>query len=198
MSYLLDNGAYSIKLGARDGTPEIFQNCLGRSKKEIIFGPGSLVGITEVLRPYEKGILVDSDLQSKIWKVAFQGKSISSIVYTCPIYTPASCRKVLDELIYEEFCIPEALRVPVGVHNNCLLVDMGFSTSLVTPIYNGFPINYAVKKTSVGGKLLTNFMKEQISYRYFDMTEETWLVNIIREKMCYVSNNFLCELRALQ
>jgi actin-related protein 6 len=142
-------------------------------------------------------VLIDPDLQSKIWKSIFPS-TITSLVYTCPLYTPPSSRRLLDELIYEDFNISEALRVPTGINKNCLLIDLGFSASVVTPIYQGLPISYALKRVNVGGKLLTNYLKEQISYRSFDMTEETWLVNHIREQMCSVSQNFLSELRSLQ
>lgn len=58
--------------------------------------------------------------------------------------------------------------------------------------------NYAVVRCNVGGKLITNYMKEQISYRFFNMTEETWLVSHIREQACHVSLDFLKELRDIQ
>jgi hypothetical protein len=31
-------------------------------------------------------------------------------------------------------------------------------------------------------------------YRYYNMMEETFLINIIKEKLCYVSQNFLQDL----
>ena len=198
MSYLLDNGAYSLKFGLKGGSPCESQNCMGRHKRDILISPSTLDNLSEILRPFDRGVLIDSDLQSRIWSSLFSDHSISSLVYTCPLYTPPSSRRLLDELVYEDFNIPQALRVPFGGYPTSLLVDLGFSSSLVTPIYQGLPLSYAVRRVIVGGKLLTNFMKEQISYRFFDMTEETWLVNHIREQMCSVSSNFLCELRALQ
>lgn len=197
MKYLIDNGAYSIKFGPESSDPQIRQNCIGSSKREVAIAPTSLVNLTEFLRPYDRGILVDAELQLRIWR-SFLPSNISSLTYTCPLYSPSTSRHLLDELIYEDLCIPEAMRVPIGHCPNCLLVDLGFSGCVVTPFYNGLPINYAVSRVTIGGKLLTNYLKEQISYRYFDMTEETWLVNIIREKMCYVPMNFVNELRGLQ
>jgi actin-related protein 6 len=104
----------------------------------------------------------------------------------------------MDELVFEDLGLAEALRVSSGPRPTCLILDLGFSTSTVIPYNDGKPIVSGIKRVTVGGKLMTNFMKEQISYRYFDMTEETWLVNIIREQMCYVSSSFLCELRKIQ
>ena len=66
MNYLLDNGAYTIKIGEKGTNPQIFQNCLSKNKSDLIIAPCSLTGATEILRPHDRGILIDSDLQSKI------------------------------------------------------------------------------------------------------------------------------------
>jgi actin-related protein 6 len=49
---------------------------------------------------------------------------------------------------------------------------------------------------NVGGKLLTNYLKELISYRVWNVMDETHLINGIKEKLCYVSQNYLVDLRA--
>jgi actin-related protein 6 len=182
MRHFLDNGAYSLKFGSETSDPVVRQNCIASVKSEIFVSPHSLVNVTEVLRPHDRGVLVDPELQLKIWKSVIQPEIISTLVYTCPIFTPPSCRRQIDELVYEDLMLAAAMRVPTGPTNN----------------YNTYPINYAATRVCVGGKLMTNFMKEQISYRQFDMTEETWLVNLIREQLCYVSISFLPELRKIQ
>ncbi|OMJ81897.1 hypothetical protein SteCoe_17536 [Stentor coeruleus] len=198
MRYLLDNGAYTIKLGTDSCEPQLYNNCIASCKREVLIAPSSLVGVSEVLRPIDRGVLVDPELQLKLWKSILPTNNIDCLIYTCPLYSPPTSRKLMDELIFEDLSLPEALRVPSGPRSTCLILDLGFSSSTVIPYNEGKPIVSAIKRVTVGGKLMTNFMKEQISYRYFDMTEETWLVNIIREQMCYVSSNFLCELRKIQ
>ena len=51
-----------------------------------------------------------------------------------------------------------------------------------------------VKRVNVGGKLLTNLLKENLSFRQVNVQDCTHLVNQIKEKCCYVSMNALREL----
>lgn len=197
MKYLLDNGAYTLKFGTEEDEPTQFQNCISCIKREVQVAPKNLINTNEILRPFDRGVLIDPELQLKIWKACL-APQISSLVYTCPLYTPPTSRHALDELIFEDLQLSSAARVATGHHSQCLLVDLGFSCITITPIFQGFPLNYAATRCQIGGKLLTNYMKEQISYRYFDMTEETWLVNHIREQACHISQSFLKDLRDLQ
>ena len=62
-----------------------------------------------------------------------------------------------------------------------VIVDFGFSFINITPVFDGFPINYANVRIQIGGKLLTNFLKEIVSYRQYNMMDETFLINDIKE-----------------
>ena len=44
--------------------------------------------------------------------------------------------------------------------------------------------------------MLTNYLKEIVSYRQWNMTEETYLMAIIKEKLCYCSLNFMKDLES--
>ena len=50
------------------------------------------------------------------------------------------------------------------LHAPCgsIIVDSGYSFSHVAPVLNGHVLNYAVKRQSVGGRLLTNHLKEMV------------------------------------
>ena len=55
----------------------------------------------------------------------------------------------------------------------------------------------AVRRLTVGGKLLTNYLKELSSLRHYNMMEEAYLLNEIKEAVCYVapsSQNFSQDL----
>jgi len=77
-----------------------------------------------------------------------------------------------------------------------LVIDSGFSFSHVTPVYDGRPIKSATKRIQVGGKLLTNYLKEITSYRQWNMMDETYIMNDVKEQCCYVSTDFERELNA--
>lgn len=77
----------------------------------------------------------------------------------------------------------------------CLLViDSGYSHTTVTPLYHGRPIQQAVRRLEIGGKFMTNFLKELASIRYLNMSDENYLTNEIKEAVCYVSDKFRKDL----
>lgn len=75
-----------------------------------------------------------------------------------------------------------------------LIVDSGYSFTHIVPFWKGKPILVGIRRINVGGKLLTNHLKEIISFRYWNMMDETYLVNEVKEACCYVSNKFWDEL----
>lgn len=77
----------------------------------------------------------------------------------------------------------------------CLLViDSGFSHSTVTPLYKGRPVQQAIRRLDIGGKFLTNYLKELVSIRHYNMLEETHLMNEVKESVCFVSADFSRDL----
>ena len=85
----------------------------------------------------------------------------------------------------------DAITLPV----ECLLViDSGYSHTTVTPLYNGKPIQQAIRRLEVGGKFLTNYLKELVSIRYYNMSDETYLINQIKEAVSFVSDDFRKDL----
>ncbi|KAI9703510.1 MAG: Actin- protein 6 [Bogoriella megaspora] len=71
-----------------------------------------------------------------------------------------------------------------------MLIDSGYSHTYVTPLYRGRLIQSAVRRLDVGGKLLTNYLKELISIRHFGLMDEPYIVNEIKEKVSFVSRDF--------
>ncbi len=77
----------------------------------------------------------------------------------------------------------------------CLLViDSGYSHTTVTPLYNGHAIQQAVRRLEIGGKFLTNYLKEILSVRQADVREDTYAVNLMKEDCCYISHDFRGDL----
>jgi len=74
--------------------------------------------------------------------------------------------------------------------SSCTIIDSGFSFSHVLPFVNGKCIKKSVKRVNIGGKLLTNYLKELVSYRQWNMMEEFPLVDQVKEQLCYVAGDF--------
>lgn len=98
-----------------------------------------------------------------------------------------------------------------------LVIDSGFSFTQVAPIVNGKVIWSAVRRYSmphltlspqfrmvtderlnIGGKFLTNYLKEVISYRHYNMMEETYLINKVKESCCFISQDFSADLERIK
>ena len=72
----------------------------------------------------------------------------------------------------------------------CLVVDTGYSFTHIAPFYRGKIILEGLLRINLGGKHLTNYLKEIISYRQLMVMDETYVVNQIKEEMCYVAVDF--------
>jgi actin-related protein 6 len=77
----------------------------------------------------------------------------------------------------------------------CLLViDSGYSNTTVTPVYNGHALQRGIRRLDIGGKLLTNYLKDLVSIRQYNMLDETYIINHVKETVCFVSQDFSGDL----
>ncbi|EGN93982.1 hypothetical protein SERLA73DRAFT_189133 [Serpula lacrymans var. lacrymans S7.3] len=165
--------------------------------------------------PFEKGYLVDWDAQKAVWDGIFSSQVLgvntpeNSLLITEPYFNLPNIQDVYDQFIFEEYefhsyhrCTPASL-IPHGQlflsdtnpPAECtLVVDSGFSFTHVIPIINHRIQWYAIKRLDVGGKLLTNQLKELVSYRQWNMMDETYIMNHVKESCCFVSSSFSQDL----
>ena len=71
-----------------------------------------------------------------------------------------------------------------------MLVDSGYSHTTVTPMLYGRPVQRAIKRLDVGGKTLTNLLKELASLRHWNLMDDSYLVSQIKEDTCFVKPRF--------
>ena len=70
------------------------------------------------------------------------------------------------------------------------MIDSGYSHTTITPLFHGRAIQQAVRRLEIGGKFMTNLLKELVSIRHYNMSDETYLINEIKEAISYVSKTF--------
>lgn len=147
--------------------------------------------------------------------------SDTSLILTETALTLPAVSANTDQMIFEEYgfqeyyrCTPgslipwnnfttdlyqseEATSATPTVHplTECaLVIDCGFNCTNVLPTILGEVYWPAVQQLSVGGRMLTNYLRETVSFQQFNMMEETYLINSIKESTCFISTNFEADL----
>jgi hypothetical protein len=57
---------------------------------------------------------------------------------------------------------------------------------------------YFSSRINIGGKHLTNQLKEVISYRQLMVMDETFVINQVKEDLCFVSTDFTSDIQTAQ
>ncbi|KAF3790621.1 Actin-related protein 6 [Nymphaea thermarum] len=176
--------------------------------------------VMSIRRPLDRGYLINPDLQKEIWDRIFKAllkvdPSDSSLLLVEPLFNLPSIQRSTDELVFEDFGFQslyvadspslvhlyETSRCPpdrVMATSQCsLVVDCGFSFTHAAPVFQNFTLNYAVKRLDLGGKALTNYLKELVSYRSINVMDETFIMDDVKEKLCCVSLNVPRDLQGL-
>ncbi len=168
-------------------------------------------------RPLSRGLLSDIDLECEIWDHILSkhykdlSPSESLFMFTHTPCAPDEVIKGYFQLLFEYFgfnalfkAIPHVFtalyareRYPDKINPLVqLVVDSGFSSTTLVPILDGRPIYNSIKRIDIGGKLLTNHLKESLVNSIdLDIRKEFFLVNLIKEECCYVSKNFNLDMK---
>lgn len=166
-------------------------------------------------RPIDRGYLINTEVQREVWERVLRNllqvdPTNSSLLLVEPMFNPPALQRATDELVFEEFgfnslCIAdgpslvhlyETRRQPMMFRAQCsLVVDCGFSFTHASPVLQNFTLNYGVRRMDLGGKALTNYLKELVSYRSLNVMDETLLIDDAKEKLCFVSLDVPGDLR---
>eukprot|EP00759_Apiculatamorpha_spiralis_P007079 PhF_6_TR14197/c0_g1_i1/m.22741/K11662/ACTR6, ARP6; actin-related protein 6 len=203
---VVDNGSDVLKF-CEHGNHECTEipNVVGRTSKgkSISFVGRNIHGLLNttysglvLCRPSDMGFLCDVQLQRLLWS-GYEWKGIKDIVLTVPPLTPEPLRGAYETLVLQSghgasrvrFVTPQYLAALSHAKSVCLVVDVGFSCTWIVPYLNREPLWDSARRVDVGGKVLTNALKEVLSFRQFDLRADTCLVNHIKHFVCYVSEN---------
>lgn len=164
------------------------------------------------LLPFQKGYLVNWDTQRQIWDHVYQSllkitPSDLNLIITEPPFNFQSVRDAMIEVLFEEYGFSSiTLTLPSSLSSfhqlmeypdrPCtLVVDSGYSFTHIVPYYRGKALPESILRTDVGGKLLTNHLKEIISYRQLNVMDETYVMNQVKEDVCFVSQDLYTDMR---
>lgn len=161
---------------------------------------------------FTKGYLTSWDVQKNVFEHVFSTDydiSKSNLIVTEPMFNFPIIQEAMIEILFEEHeplsftkCTAPDLAQYNYINSQessepkcCLVVDLGYSFSHIVPYVKGEKVLAAVRRVDVGGKLLTNHLKEIISYRQLNVMDETFVINRVKEDSCYVSQNFVEDMR---
>ncbi|KAL1131184.1 hypothetical protein AAG570_012420 [Ranatra chinensis] len=160
----------------------------------------------------DQGLLMNWDIQKTVWDYIFSKEccpvnfSESPLIITEPYFNFASIQEAMAEIFFEEYECQSFLRVNASDLSDyhyrkdnssaqgCLVVDCGYSFSHIAPYIKGKKHKPGIKRIDVGGKLLTNHLKEIISYRQLHVMEETYVMNQIKEDACFVAYDLMANM----
>eukprot|EP00048_Salpingoeca_helianthica_P024616 m.33786 g.33786 ORF g.33786 m.33786 type:complete len:392 (+) comp9491_c0_seq2:1002-2177(+) len=213
---ILDNGGGFLKAGlAQAASPISFPNAIMKSKRGRNFIIGSQInncidvaGLS-YRRACEKGYAVNMDVQRTVWNHTFKqiapddDFSATSLVVTEPPFNFPSIQETMDEMVFEDFGFASYFRAPTyrfaafgmqSAEQPCTaVVETGFSFTHVVPLVltssSILPraVRSAIRRIDVGGKVLTNFLLELVSYRALDLSDEFCVVERMKEDVCFVA-----------
>ena len=145
------------------------------------------------------------EAEKDVWERAFSRLKArpagASLLITEPPVNPPVLRQLGLEVVFEEMQFASFYSAPSSVFvarqlglTAALVIDAGYSFSHASPVFDGAPLTYATKRVNMGGKALTNYLKEIVSYRQWNMMDETYLINHVKERLCYVAEDYMSEL----
>lgn len=216
--YILDNGGYTAKVGLSTMEAKVVPNCIMKAKSERrrpfigsqIDECRDASGLFYIL-PFQKGFLINWDTQKTIWDYIFSKECCpvnfndTPLILTEPLFNFASIQEAITEIFFEEYECQTLLRINAtdlaeynyrkAHKNQCtLVVDTGYSFTNIVPYIKGKKYWAGIRRIDVGGKVLTNHLKEILSYRQLNVMDETYVINQVKEDSCFVSQDFMKDM----
>lgn len=224
---LLDNGGSTVKLNY-NGIDSVIPNCCGRMNKQVQLLIADQVNAVSTgsslnfIRPFDRGYLVNWGSEVDIWKrildkASCQIDTVDCLIMTEPILNPIEFQNDYNEMIFEEFNFNSYIRRPApwfsayestfsspSISSDSksssygIIIDAGFSFSHSVPYCDGKILSKGIRRVDIGGKLLTNYLKEIVSYRQWNMLDEFKLMDQVKEDLCFVTMDFNYDMTSYQ
>lgn len=215
---VVDNGSGVVKAGfsEEDAPRAIFPSVIGRPKN-----PGALVGldskdeyigdeaqqkrgVLKISYPIEHGIVMNWDDMEKIWNHTFYVELRVSpdehpVLLTEAPMNPKVNREKMTQIMFETFNVPcmyvsiqAVLSLYSAGRTTGIVCDSGDGVTHTVPIYEGFSLPHCVRRISLAGRDLTQFMAKLLgeSGYNFISTAELEVVRDIKEKTCFVALDY--------
>ena len=222
---IIDNGSGMMKAGvAGDEAPSaVFPAIVGKPKnasamqgvtqKEQYIGDeaNQKRGILNLSYPIEHGIVTDWEGMEKIWHHTFYNELriepeqvLGCLVTEAPM-NPKANREKMTAVLFETFQFQNmyvAIQAVMSLYANGratgLVVDSGDGVTHTVPVFEGFAIPHAVEKMEIAGRVITQYCAKLLlgTGHSFTSSAEMEIVKDIKEKLCYVSQDYDADIAA--
>lgn len=207
-----------------DAPRSVFQNVIGRTRDMYedwmsgLYGREAFIGdevqnrrdVLALNYPVRHGIVTNWDDMEKIWHHIFQKElHVDSenhpVLLTEAPLNPKSNREKMIEIMFESFntpafhvTLPAVLSMYASGRGSGIMFDCGHGVSHVIPIYEGHAFKHAFQRLNFGGGDLTDYMTNILNNERclsFSYNSDKEVVRDIKEKQCYVAQNFQDEMK---
>ena len=220
---IIDNGSGYIKagVGGEEGPRSVFPSIIGHYKFQKYIGgekdyyvgaeAEEKRGMLDLNYPIDRGEIKNWDYMEKIWDHIFINALKIAPEEHKVLITEASKnqkenRYKIAQIMFETYNIPGLYIANPTVLSlyGCgkftgVVVDLGYGTSQIVPIYDEVVYPAAVVRQLLAGRDLTEYMAKILKEKGYDFYNASrGISRDIKEKSCYVSLNYEEEIKSVE
>ena len=161
--------------------------------------------------PIENGKVKNWDDLEKVLTLIYEKElnvspSEHPVVLTEPVLNEKGDREKLTELMFEKYHVPSfylayssVLSLFAAGHQEGVSVNIGHGLLEIVPVHNGFAVPSAATKLNLAGYELVDWLQKILKENSsLTILNEKEAIYEIKEKHCYVAQNFDAELQKLR
>ena len=184
---------------------------VGMGQKNCYVGDEAMAkrGILSLRYPIEHGVVTNWDDVEEIWKHTFTNElRVDSKEQPClltePPLNPLANREKMTQIVFESFDVPgyyvaiqAVLALYASGRTTGCVIDTGFGVTHTVPVYEGYCLPHAVNRLDLAGRDVTEYLQKILTDRgySFTTTAEKEIVKDIKEKLCYMTQDFDAEMK---
>nr|QGN00867.1 ActL2 [Drosophila imaii] len=165
-------------------------------------------GVLTLRYPIQRGIVVDWDDMEKIWDYSFHNAlkvapDEHPVLLTETPLNQKVNREMMTQIMFEKFDVPAmhlaiqaVLTLYASGRTTGMVVDSGDGITYTTPVFEGYALPHGVSRMQLAGGDLTDYLMRILHERgnSFATTAEREIVRDLKEKHCYVAQDYQQEL----